>query len=96
MVATPGADEMDETRQATRVIWDTMEQLACRSQRTVQHCGSGIRMAAICTMPGQTPHTPLQAYMDKKSIQDHVRPWQQILIFITRTQTRWPWQGKEP
>ncbi|BCS19566.1 uncharacterized protein APUU_51661S [Aspergillus puulaauensis] len=96
VVATPGADEMDETSQAMRVIWDTMEQLARRSQRTVQHCGSGIRMAAICTMPGQTPHTPLQAYMDEKSIQDHVRPWQQILIFIARTQTQWPWQGKEP
>ena len=25
VVATPGADEMDETRQATRVIWDTIE-----------------------------------------------------------------------
>ncbi|MCN0155273.1 RecQ family DEAD/DEAH box helicase [Salinispora arenicola] len=96
VVATPGVDEIDETSQATRVIWDTMEQLARRSQQTVQHCGSGIRMAAICTMPGQTPHTPLQAYMDEKSIQDHVRPWQQILIFITRTQTRWLWQGKEP
>lgn len=96
VVATPGADEIDETSQATRVIWDTMEQLARRSQRTVQHCGSGIRMAAICTMPGQTPHTPLQAYMDEKSIQDHVRPWQQILVFITRTQTQWPWRGKQP
>ena len=96
VVATPGTDEMDETSQATRVIWDTMEQLARRSQRTVQHCGSGIRMAAICTMPGQTPHTPLQAYMDEKSIQDHVRPWQQILLFITRTQTQWPWRDQEP
>lgn len=53
-------------------------------------------MAAIRTMPGQTPHTPLQAYMDEKSVQDHVRPWQQILMFIARTQTGWLWQGKQP
>ena len=91
VVATPDPNAKDPIGRATRVIWDTMEQLARRSQFTVQHCGNGIRMAAVGTMPNQTPYQPLRAYMDEKSIQDHVRPWQQILLLIIRTQTNWPW-----
>ncbi|KAL4947744.1 hypothetical protein BDW69DRAFT_189914 [Aspergillus filifer] len=73
-----------------------MAQLARRSQQTVQHYGNGIRMAMVSTMPNQTPFQPLHAYMDEKSIQEHVRPWQQILLFIIRTQTDWPWRQKKP
>ncbi|KAL4755584.1 uncharacterized protein BDW70DRAFT_146292 [Aspergillus foveolatus] len=96
VVATPDAELADPVSRATRVVWDTMAQLARRSQQTVKHCGNGIRMAAVCTMPNHTPHQPLRAYMDEKSIQDHVRPWQQILLFVIRTQTSWPWTKKKP
>ncbi|KAL4860531.1 hypothetical protein BDV12DRAFT_204941 [Aspergillus spectabilis] len=96
VVATPDPEKEDRMSRATCVLWNTMEQLARRSQRTVKHCGSGIRMAAVSTMPGQTPHMPLSAYMDEKSIQDHVRPWQQILLFIARTQADWPWRDRKP
>ncbi|KAL4744549.1 hypothetical protein BDW72DRAFT_199475 [Aspergillus terricola var. indicus] len=34
--------------------------------------------------------------MDETSIQKHVQPWQQILLFIIRTQTDWPWRQKKP
>ncbi|KAL4732955.1 hypothetical protein BDV11DRAFT_214658 [Aspergillus similis] len=64
-----------------------MGQLAWRSQRTVQHCGNGIRMMAASTMPNQIPHRPLQAYMDETSIAKHVQLWQQTLLFIICTQT---------
>ncbi|KAL4993260.1 hypothetical protein BDV10DRAFT_190140, partial [Aspergillus recurvatus] len=87
VVATPDPEQVDPVSQATQRVWDAMAQLARRSQRTVQHCGNGIRMAAASTMPNQTPYQPLRAYMDEKSIQEHVRPWQQILLFIIRTQT---------
>jgi hypothetical protein len=88
VVATPAEDEEDPVRRATRVVWDTMEHVARRSQQTVKHCGNGIRMAAVSTVPNQTPHQPLRAYMNEKSIQDHVRPWQQILVFIARSGAR--------
>ncbi|KAL4923112.1 uncharacterized protein BDV17DRAFT_285675 [Aspergillus undulatus] len=91
---TPDPELEDAVGRATRVVWDTMEQLARRSQHTVQHCGNGIRMAAVSTVPNQIPHQPLRAYMDETSIQDHVWPWQQILLFIIRTQTDWPWKKK--
>ncbi|KAL2801581.1 hypothetical protein BJX63DRAFT_417051 [Aspergillus granulosus] len=96
VVATPNPELDDPVSRATRVVWETMEQLARRSQQTVKHCGNGIRMSAVSTMPNQTPYQPLRAYMDEKSIQDHVRPWQQILLFIIRTQTDWPWQQRKP
>ncbi|CEN60837.1 hypothetical protein ASPCAL03269 [Aspergillus calidoustus] len=76
----------DPTKQAVRVIWDAMDQLARRSQRTVQQCGAGIRVEAARTEAGQTPYKPLQAYMDEASIEKHVQPWQQVLAFIARTQ----------
>jgi superfamily II DNA or RNA helicase len=96
VVTPPDPDAIDAVSQATRRVWDTMAQLARRSQQTVQHCGNGIRMAAASTMPSQTPYQPLRAYMDEKSIQEHVRPWQQILLFVIRTQTDWSWQEKTP
>ncbi|KAL4922956.1 uncharacterized protein BDV17DRAFT_296810 [Aspergillus undulatus] len=46
--------------------------------------------------PNQILYQPLRAYIDEKSIQDHVRPWQQVLLFIIRTQTDWPWKKKKP
>ncbi|CEL06421.1 hypothetical protein ASPCAL09598 [Aspergillus calidoustus] len=76
----------DPTEQAVWVIWDAMDQLARRSQRTMQQCGAGIRVEAARTEAGQAPYKPLQAYMDEASIQKHVQPWQQVLAFITRTQ----------
>ncbi|KAL2835500.1 hypothetical protein BJY01DRAFT_252624 [Aspergillus pseudoustus] len=49
-------------------------------------CSAGIHVEAACTKASQSPHRPLQAYMDKASITKHVQPWQQVLAFITRTQ----------
>jgi hypothetical protein len=86
LVEAPEEDPKDRTEQAVRVIWDAMDQLARRSQQTVQRCGAGIRVEASRTEASQTPHQPLQAYMDEASIQKHVQPWQQVLAFIARTQ----------
>ncbi|KAL2835803.1 hypothetical protein BJX68DRAFT_274936 [Aspergillus pseudodeflectus] len=69
----------DPTEQGVRLIWDAMDQLARRSQRTVQQCGAGIRAEAARTEVGQTPYKPLQAYMDEASIKKHAQPWQQSL-----------------
>jgi hypothetical protein len=68
-----------------------MEQVACKSQRTVQHCGQAIRVEAVRSEKGQTPHRPLLAYMDEAAIKKHVQPWQQILAFIARTQAPHNW-----
>jgi hypothetical protein len=37
-----------------------------------------VRLEAIRTEKHQTRFQPLQPYMDKQSIGDHTRPWQQI------------------
>jgi hypothetical protein len=46
---------------------------------------------AVRSERGQTPYRPLLAYMDEAAIQKHVRPWQQILAFIARTQAPHDW-----
>jgi hypothetical protein len=35
-VDTPDEDPLDATEQCVQVIWATMEQVACKSQQTVQ------------------------------------------------------------
>ncbi|KAL4898836.1 hypothetical protein BDW74DRAFT_184337 [Aspergillus multicolor] len=61
-------DFKDRAEQAVQVVWDTINQLARRSQRTVQCCSTGICVKAACTEAGQTLYQPLQAYLDKASI----------------------------
>ncbi|EAW15378.1 uncharacterized protein NFIA_047030 [Aspergillus fischeri NRRL 181] len=90
-VAAPEEDPQDATEQCVQVVWATMEQVACKSQQTVQHCGQAIQVEAVQSEKGQTPHRPLLAYMDEAAIQKHVRPWQQILAFIARTQAPHDW-----
>jgi hypothetical protein len=34
-MAAPEEDPMDATKQGVQVIWDTMEQVACKSQQMV-------------------------------------------------------------
>ncbi|GIC93753.1 uncharacterized protein Aud_010241 [Aspergillus udagawae] len=90
-MAAPEEDAMGATEQGVQVIWDTMEQVARKSQQTVQHCGQAIRVEAVRSEKGQTPYRPLLAYMDEAAIQKHVHPWQQILAFIARTQAPHDW-----
>ncbi|KAF7174589.1 hypothetical protein CNMCM5623_008049 [Aspergillus felis] len=90
-VAALEEDPMDATEQRVQVIWHTMEQVARKSQQTVQQCSQAIRVEAVRSEKGQTPHRPLLAYMDEAAIKKHVQPWQQILAFIARTQAPHDW-----
>ncbi|KAF9883228.1 hypothetical protein FE257_003855 [Aspergillus nanangensis] len=78
---------------AIQLLRETIDQLARKSQRTVQHCGSAIRMEAVRTQIKELPYHPLQAYMDEESIQRHVHSWQQILTFFARTQSPHEWKS---
>ena len=50
-----------------------------------------MRLEAIRTEKHQTRFQLLQPYIDEKSIGDHVRPWQQMLMFFARTQREHAW-----
>jgi len=70
-----------------RAIWEAMDELARISQASVtERVGVFVRLEAIRTEKHQTRYQPLQPYMDEKSISDHVRPWQQMVMFFARTQ----------
>jgi len=85
----------DETREgpegAVRAIWEAMASVARISQRITKQTGHLIRIEAVRTEKDQSPHQPLQAYMDEEQIQRHVEPWQQVLMFFARTQVDHEW-----
>ncbi|KAJ5602289.1 hypothetical protein N7510_011823 [Penicillium lagena] len=76
---------------AMRAIWDAIDGVARISQRITKQTGHLIRVEAARTEKDQSPHEPLQAYMDEEQIQRHVEPWQQILMFFARTQVEHDW-----
>ena len=89
----PSDEPTDPIETAIQALWETVDQLARKSQRTVQHCGSAIRMEAVRTQQKELPYHPLLAYMDEESIQRHVYPWQQVLTFFARTQAPHDWRS---
>ena len=78
---------------AAAAIWDSMEAVARVSQRVSSQAGHMIRIEAVRTERDQTPHTPLQAYMDEDNIVRHAIPWQQVLMFFVRTQIEHDWES---
>lgn len=90
-VQRPDEADTSDDNQAAAAIWDSMEAVARMSQKVSSRAGHMIRIEAVRTERDQTPHTPLQAYMDEDNIIRHVIPWQQVLMFFTRTQTRHDW-----
>ena len=90
-VQRPDEADTSDDNQAAAAIWDSMEAVARMSQKVSSRAGHMIRIEAVRTERDQTPHTPLQAYMDEDNIIQHVIPWQQVLMFFVRTQTQHDW-----
>ena len=72
--------------QAIRVIWHTMGEIGRLSQQALGQVGISVRLEAIRTEKHQTQYRPLESYQDLDMIVQHIRPWQQVLMFIWRTQ----------
>ncbi|KAJ4395074.1 hypothetical protein N0V91_011088 [Didymella pomorum] len=90
--ADPRQEQKAEPVEAA--MWAAMEGLARFSQASVIHrIGVFVRLEAIRTEKHQTRFRPLQPYMDEKSIVEHVRPWQQILMLFARTQREHEWKS---
>jgi superfamily II DNA helicase RecQ len=93
-IEEPNIDPEKEEEPVEAAIWNAMEGLARVSQASViNRTGIFVRMEAIRTEKHQTRYTPLQAYMDDKSIKERSRPWKQILMFFARTQREHRWDS---
>ena len=68
-----------------------MAAVARISQLVCTKTSHTIRTEAVRTERDRLPHQPLQAYMDADNIERHTIPWQQILMFFTRTQATHEW-----
>jgi hypothetical protein len=88
----PRREQLAEPVEAA--IWKAMDGLARFSQEPViSRIVVFVRLEAIQTEKHQTRFQPLQPYMDEKSIGQHVRPWQQMLMFFARTQREHTWKS---
>ena len=95
-VAEPDPRQKQQAEPVEAAIWAAMEGLAWFSQGSVIHrVGVFVRLEAIRTEKHQTRFQPLQPYMDEKSIGEHVRPWQQVLMFFARTQREHAWKSPQ-
>lgn len=92
-IREPNAEEDDEEEPIEAAIWQAMGEIAAISQRSVKQSGVMLRLEAIRTEMHQTQYHPLQPYQDEKTIKDHCRPWQQMLMFIVRTQREHEWKS---
>jgi RecQ family ATP-dependent DNA helicase len=93
-VTEPDPRQEQQAEPVEAAIWVAMGELARFSQASVIHrIGVFVRLEAIRTEKHQTRFQPLQPYMDEKSIVEHVRPWQQILMFFARTQREHAWKS---
>ena len=80
------ADSDNSVEQGMRRIWEAIEKIIRKSQRTVQYTGQAIRVEAVRSEKRQTLYCPLQVYIDADSVAKHIQPWQQIVVFIVYTQ----------
>jgi hypothetical protein len=93
-IEEPNIDPEKDEEPVEAAIWSAMDGLARVSQMSViKRTGIFVRMEAIRTEKHQTRYTPLQAYMDDKSIKERSRPWKQILMFFARTQREHRWKS---
>ena len=83
----------EESERELWMIWRGVEEMAQGCQSTVvSKVGLWVRFEAIRTEKHQTRYVPLQAYMDRRAVREHARPWKEILMFIGRTLGRQEWK----
>ena len=87
LVEMPLADSNNSVKQGIQRIWEAIERVVRKSQRTVQYTDQTIRVETVRSEKEQILYRPLQAYIDTDGVAKHIQPWQQIMAFIARTQT---------
>ena len=66
-------------------MWTSFDRMIRDCQQTIiSRAGIFVRMEAVRKDNSSQEYTPLQSFMDTQSIQDHSRPWKQVLMFFAR------------
>ncbi|KAK1807894.1 hypothetical protein LTR12_017752 [Friedmanniomyces endolithicus] len=85
--------EEEWERKVDQTLWKSMGELAAISQATVEQSGVMLRMEAVRSEVDQQRFAPLRPYQEAASIERHCRPWQQMLMFLVRTQRPHDWHS---
>jgi hypothetical protein len=74
-IAEPDPRKEQQAKPVKVALWEAMDGLARFSQESViNRVGVFVRLEAIQTEEHQTRFQPLQPYIDKKSISQHIQP----------------------
>jgi hypothetical protein len=93
-VAEPNPRQEQQAEAVEAAMWAAMKGLERFSQASViDQIGVFVRLEAIRTEMHQTRFQPFKPYMDEKSIGEHMRPWQQMLMFFAWTQRAHIWKS---
>jgi hypothetical protein len=85
----------DDEDSLARYLWDTVGEVAAQSQQTVAESGVMLRFEAVRTELEQVRYHPLEPYRNRSTINERCRPWQQIVLFLFRTQQAHEWQSPQ-
>ena len=92
-----GEDDVEEEERrhekVAAAIWQAMGEVASISQTTVSRSGVMLRFEAIRTEANKISYHPLEPYQDRTQIGRQGRAWQQIMMFIVRTQRQHQWKS---
>ena len=82
----------DSAEEPSIEMWTSFDGMIRHCQQTIiSRVGVFVRMETVRKGHSCQEYTPLQPYMDNQSIQDHSRPWKQVMMFFTRARP----QGSE-
>ena len=69
-------------------LWTSFDPMIRHCQQTIiSRAEIFVRIEAVRKDNSSQEYTPLQSYMNTQSIQDHSRPWKQVMMFFSRA---WP------
>jgi hypothetical protein len=93
-VAEPDLRSNDKVKPVEAAMWEAMVRLTRSSQASViERVGVFVGLKVIQTEKHQTRYQPLQLYMDQNVIINHMRPWQQMLMFLAQMQKEHRWKS---
>jgi hypothetical protein len=93
-VAKPDLRSNEKVEPVEAAIWEAMVRLMRSSQMSViERVGVFIGLEVIQTEKHQTQYQLLQLYMDQDAIVNHMRPWQQMLMFLAQMQKEHRWKS---
>lgn len=92
-IRKPDVEATTPNEMVAATIWNAIRQVAVSRQAAVVQSGVMLRFEAIRTEMNKVQYAPLEAYRNQERVQEHCRPWQQMVMFFVRSRQDHPWKS---